>query len=196
MEPGRSSAAAYALPQDFRRIFDSAMPNLHLLALLLTGDQQKAEQCFVTGLEDCMQGNPVFKEWARSWAKRTIVRRAIGMMSPVIGHDQRNPANPSLEQMEQIRFPYLAIVRLAPFERFVFVMTVLERYSDQQSSELLDCTRKNVADARVRALQQLSLQSIKDPGNPIGCLDSGGTTHKPDFFLPTNDAPRGISGKR
>ncbi len=117
------------------------------------------------------------------------------MMSPMIGHNQRNPANHSLEQMEQIRFAYLATVRLAPFERFVFVMTVLERYSDQQSSELLDCTRKNVADARVRALQQLSLQSIEEPWNPIGCLDSGGTTQKPDFFLPRNDAPRGIREK-
>ena len=159
MEPGGSSSSEYMLPQDFCRLFESAMPSLHLLALLLTGDQQKAEQCFVTGLEDCLQGNPVFKEWAQSWAKRTIIRRAIGMMSPAIGRDQKNPANHNLEQMEQVRFPYLAIMRLPPFERFVLVLTVLERYSDQQSSELLDCTRKNVADARVRALQQLSLQS-------------------------------------
>lgn len=126
MEPGRSSSSEYMLPQDFCRLFESAMPNLHLLALLLTGDQQKAEKCFVTGLEDCVQGNPVFKEWAQSWAKRSIIRRAIGMMSPAIGRD-RNFANHNLEQMEQIRFPYLAIMGLPPFERFVLVLTVLER---------------------------------------------------------------------
>jgi DNA-directed RNA polymerase specialized sigma24 family protein len=46
------------------------------------------------------------------------------------------------------------LMGLAPFERFVFVMSVLEGYSDQECSILLDCTRKDVAEARIRALQQ------------------------------------------
>jgi hypothetical protein len=48
-----------------------------------------------------------------------------------------------------------AILELPPFERFVFIMSTLERYSDQDSSILLSCTRKDVAEARTRALQQL-----------------------------------------
>ena len=42
--------------------------SLHRLSLLLAADRQKAEQCFVSGLKELVNGSPVFKEWARSWA--------------------------------------------------------------------------------------------------------------------------------
>jgi hypothetical protein len=42
---------------------------------------------------------------------------------------------------------------LAPLERFVFVMSVLERYSDRECSLLLYCMVKDVIDARSRSLQ-------------------------------------------
>jgi hypothetical protein len=43
-------------------------------------DQEKAEQCFVIGLEDGVNNNSIFKEWARFWAQRMIVQSAIRMM--------------------------------------------------------------------------------------------------------------------
>jgi len=48
-----------------------------------------------------------------------------------------------------------AILKLAPLERFVFVMSTLEGYSDHDCSILLDCARRDVTGARARALQQL-----------------------------------------
>jgi hypothetical protein len=48
-----------------------------------------------------------------------------------------------------------AVLGLEPFERFVYVMTVLERYSDQDCSLLLGCVRRDVLDARSHALQQI-----------------------------------------
>ena len=33
---------------------------------------QKAEQCFVAGLAECVDGDSVFREWAHSWAMRVI----------------------------------------------------------------------------------------------------------------------------
>jgi len=48
-----------------------------------------------------------------------------------------------------------AILELAPFERFVFVMSALERYSDHECSILLGCAPREVTAARTRALQQL-----------------------------------------
>jgi hypothetical protein len=48
-----------------------------------------------------------------------------------------------------------AVLGLEPFERFVYVMTVLERYSDQDCSLLLGCVRRDVLDARSRALPQI-----------------------------------------
>ena len=75
-------AAAYANSDDFRRIFDENMNSLYLLAFLLTADHGKAEQCFVSGLEDAVEGNPVFKEWAHSWARRVIIQNAVRLINP------------------------------------------------------------------------------------------------------------------
>jgi hypothetical protein len=44
------------------------------------------------------------------------------------------------------------ILRLEHFERFVFVMSVLEKYSDQDCSVLLGCSRQDVGETkRVKA---------------------------------------------
>jgi hypothetical protein len=48
-----------------------------------------------------------------------------------------------------------AVLKLEPFERFVYVMSVRERYSDQRCSVLLGCARVEVSAARIRALQQI-----------------------------------------
>ena len=49
-----------------------------------------------------------------------------------------------------------SILGLEDFERFVFVMSVLEKYSDHDCSVLLGCSRQDVREARIRALQHLS----------------------------------------
>ncbi len=46
--------------------------------------------------------------------------------------------------------------RLVKTERFVFVMSVLEAYSDQECSLLLGCLRRDVADARIVAIKDLT----------------------------------------
>jgi hypothetical protein len=75
----------YALARDFCRIFTEEQTALYLLSLVLTADPEKAEECFVAGLEDSIQANPVFKEWARSWSKRMIIKSAIRLISPGVG---------------------------------------------------------------------------------------------------------------
>lgn len=70
-------ASPYASREDFSRIFTEDLNELYQLSFLLTGDHKKAEQCFVAGIEDSIHGNSVFREWARSWAKRAIIQNAI-----------------------------------------------------------------------------------------------------------------------
>src|SRR5271166_4326506 len=72
----------YATSANFCRVFQEDMNGLYLLSFLLTADREKAEQCFVSGLEDSVEGSPVFKEWARSWARRAIVRNAVRVIDP------------------------------------------------------------------------------------------------------------------
>ena len=158
----RTRTTPYASSDDFRRIFDEDMSGLYLLSFLLTADHEKAGQCYVSGLEDAVEGNPVFKEWARSWARRAVILNAMRLINPrPAGGNGRgrstsdsaknnNNASPIEQQVE-----FAAVLGLGPFERFVYAMTVLERYSDQECSVLLGCTRRDVLAARARAVQQL-----------------------------------------
>jgi DNA-directed RNA polymerase specialized sigma24 family protein len=146
----------YATRADFCRIFRDDMDRLYLLSFLLTGDHATAEKCFVGGLRMSREGNPVFKEWAQSWARRAIILNAIRMIRPRPTDDNVSPASDrSVGHAVTEPAEIADIVELAPFERFAFVMSVLERYSDHECSLQLACTRREVTAARTRALQQI-----------------------------------------
>jgi len=153
------SSGVYASAGDFERIFTEDMSGLYLLALLLTGDRDRAEECFVAAVGESTKGNRVFKEWARSWARRTIAQTAIRLVAPLqrSSGTTRNPF--SLRGLNYVPLALeaevCAILELTPLERFVFVMSVLERYSEQDCSILLGCSRKDVVAALARALQHL-----------------------------------------
>jgi hypothetical protein len=186
----------YANSDDFHRIFDEDMNGLYLLSFLLTADREKAEQCFVSGLEDAVKGNQVFRDWARSWARRTIILNAVRAIHPrpVEGSGRSRSAaidstGQTLPDGQQVEIA--AVVGLEPFERFVYVMTVLERYSDQECSVLLGCARGDVLAARTRALRQsgsaveLHHRRLADAGAETPGFDE---RHSPVLELPV--APR------
>jgi len=52
-----------------------------------------------------------------------------------------------------------AVLRPEPFERLVYAMSVLERYSDLDCSVFLSRARRVVLAARIRRLQQVEMQS-------------------------------------
>ena len=72
----RNEPNPYATREDFIKVFHEDMKGLYQLSFLLTGDHERAEKCFVAGIEDCVGENRVFREWARSWAKRIIIEKA------------------------------------------------------------------------------------------------------------------------
>ncbi len=139
------SSGAYASSADFERIFTEDMTGLYLLSLLLTGDRDKSEECFVAGVGETTSANRVFKEFARSWARRTIIQSAIRLAVPWqrSGKGTRSPVSPrDLNYVPlALEAEVSAILELAPLERFVFVMSVLERYSEHDCSILLGCSR-------------------------------------------------------
>ena len=92
-----TEADLYATHEDFHTVFDEGLKELYQLSFRLTRDPEKAERCLASGLEDCVRGNRVFREWARSWAKRTIIQ-AIRELKP-----QPNQSNsPCLEPSSPI----------------------------------------------------------------------------------------------
>jgi len=151
----KQTTTPYATQADFRRVFQEDMNRLYLLSFLLTGERDLAEQCFVSGLRMSSEGNPVFKEWATSWARRTIILTAIRMVRPRLGDPQRSSVPPKSAGPSAISRAEIAnIIALPPFERFVFVMSVLECYTEQECSLLLGCTRREATEARERALRR------------------------------------------
>jgi len=150
------SPTPYASRVDFCRIFYEGAHELYQLSFLLTGDHEKAEQCFVSGLENSVKGNRVFKEWARSWSRRAIIQCAVRVINPR-PIDEAPPSSWNLggNTLAVERGEIAAILELRPFDRFVYVMSVLERYSDQDCSVLLGCARQDVVAARLRVLQQI-----------------------------------------
>ena len=73
--------ARYATPPDYCRIFQEDMHPLYLLAFLLTTNHTRAEQCYVESMENLIKVNPVFKQAARSWIKRTVIQNAFKWFS-------------------------------------------------------------------------------------------------------------------
>jgi len=156
----------YATSRDFCRIYAEQMNSLYLLSLLLTADPQRAEQCFLSGFDEAVSNNSVFKERAHLWARRTIILDAIRLLCP-----RPNDENESNEAMrspligkeagkipaEVLAHPNFArIVELNSFERFIFIMSILEKYSDQECSLLLGCFRRDVIIARTAAIRHLA----------------------------------------
>jgi len=131
------------------------MDVLYWLALTLTSDQGKAEQCFVAGLEECIEGNSVFREWARSWSRRVVIKNAIRLMSPRPEVTLPPPVMRQKKARTEAEVVRAALSHLTPFDRFVYVMSVLEAYADRDCATLLRCSSAEVAEARIRALQQV-----------------------------------------
>ena len=160
----------YATAEDFGCVFAEGVDELYQLSFLLVADHHKAEQDFVAGLEDSLKENHVFKEWARSWAKRAIIQNAIREVKPRPLATSFSLAPPPYvvprPSYQGRHFEVDAILALEDFERFVFVMSVLDQYSEHECSLLLGCSQREIREARVRTLARLTDSSPTFfPGN-------------------------------
>lgn len=149
------NSTPYAVSADFCRVFADDMNGLYTLSFLLTADRDKAEECFISGLECSKNSNRIFKDWARSWSRRMVIQNAIRVISPTPDDGREKPSLQTIDGFPEARseneVALNAVLSLSTFERFVFVLSVLEHYSDQDCSILLECSRRDVALARARA---------------------------------------------
>lgn len=148
----------YATHEDFCKVFDSEIKPLYLLAYLLTANHEAAEKCFVLTVEEGFEQRNVFKGWVRSWVKHRLVKNAIRMMFHESPRMSRPPEHLIAVQDGPLADLIEGVTRLPLLDRFVFVLSVLERYSTQKCSVLLKCSGDRVVQARAAAANQLSLQ--------------------------------------
>jgi hypothetical protein len=149
-----------ATSDEFRKLFTEGN-NLYLLSFLLTANCEEAERCFVAGLADCVDGNPVFKEWASSWARNIIVHSAIRIIAPHVSPARSvasgsHSANENLPKTPLHNSPFASVLELEDFERFVYVLSVLERYPTRKCAVLLGTSSQQIVETRTRALQHLA----------------------------------------
>ena len=167
-----SVRSSYVGKRDFCAIFEQDMNTLYSLALLLTADHVSAEQAFLAAFNECLQGADVFPGWERSWSRRSVVKQAIRVVRP--RHDDSDVAT---DQSVANAVP-ARLLELRPFDRFVFAMTVLERYTVRESAVLLNCMPSDVEKARVRVLQSLGPAEPFAPTNRF-TADASQSTARP-----------------
>jgi len=150
----KNRSSEYATIGDFRELFIRGSRGFYLLSILLTADHEKAVRCLIASLDECINGNSAFREWAHSRARRTIVRNAVRMFTFNFGPSGPEPsAAPSATSLQD---SILArVLALEDFERFVFVLSILEKYSDQNCAVLL-----NVSPQRIRVTRNSALKHV------------------------------------
>jgi hypothetical protein len=131
------------------------MHSLYLLSFMLTADKDKAEQCFIGGLGECVEGIGAFMEWSRLWARRAIIKQAVAMMRPAPKDTDHWSPISTKGPAALNNGLFAAILSLCAFERFVFVLSILEGQSDGDCLSLLRCSRREVVIARELALRFL-----------------------------------------
>ena len=174
----------YATSEDFRQLFTEDSRGLYLLSFLLTANHEMAERCFVASLDECLNRNSVFREWAHSWARRMIVRNALRMITlqpsltrPVTVISE-SEGDGNLAGIALQDFPVARVLALESFERFVYVLAVLEKYPDQNCAVLLGVSKQTVREAKTSALRHVANfdRGETAPTNDLPCVGVGQET--------------------
>jgi len=138
--------------------------NLYLLCFLLTADKVLAEQCFAEAMDDyLLSPADALGDWSRGEGRASVIRRAVQIIRPVpkrveswsLGQGSR----PLLSAVHQ---PFSAITSLGAFDRFVFVLSVIEGESDETCAALLDCEVAEVGRSRDLANRLIAAVETED----------------------------------
>jgi hypothetical protein len=150
----RSSSRAdqYATAGEFCKIFLENMESLYTLALALTADKVAAEACLLSALEECKRTASVFRQWAHSWSRLAVIESAIRVVRPT-ANDVGDNTKIGDEIVGKSDSPADFVSKLRAFDRFTFVLSVLDRYSVRDCAILLKCRPHEIQRARLRALE-------------------------------------------
>ena len=158
-----SDKGEYASKEEFVSVFESERAGLQRLALLLTANSEAAKRCVIRAFRECIVRSAVSKEWVLSWARRMVIRNAISL---VIGPEVQACVDPnddadnglstfSRDDSVGTIATSESILALPKFERFVFIICVLERYSIHDCALLLGKSPREVNDVRNRVSNQV-----------------------------------------
>ncbi|MGA8087472.1 MAG: hypothetical protein WCA10_09210 [Terracidiphilus sp.] len=153
----------WGTPTDVQRQFAAAMSDLFCLALLLTAQADRAEECIIRSIRECMTSARVRSEELPAWVRNSVIRNGVAIVDESKGEshwhkeDQAIPLLPAASQGSVYTADYSAgILELSSFDRLVYVICVLERYSSRHCALLLRSSRERVREARVAAVAHIA----------------------------------------
>lgn len=149
----RNRTNEYATAIEFCQIFSKNMEALYTLALALTADKATAEQCLLMALEECKKTASVFKQWAQSWSRLAVIESAIRLVRPSANDVVGEARSANDEVIEKSGPAAVHVSKMQAFDRFTFVLSVLDRYSVRDCAILLKCRPQEIKRARQRAME-------------------------------------------
>lgn len=139
----------YGPGTEYADMFIEQMNYLYLFSFLLAADREIARKCFSLALDEYADAPGGFMDWVKQEGRRAVLRNAIRMIRPV----PTRAYSWSLVEVAQpltvaARQPFAAITSLSAFERFVFVMLLLEGLPEDECAILLNCGAQDIAIGR------------------------------------------------
>jgi hypothetical protein len=152
-----------ARKEEFAIVFDSERAALQKLALLLTANSEVAKRCLIHAFQECIESSSISKQWVLSWTRRMVIRNAISLVMSPGGRSFVNTSRNSNDQSivfspddsPGANAESESILNLPEFDRFVFVICVLERYSMHDCALLLGRSHRDISQARQRVGNQV-----------------------------------------
>src|SRR3974390_1565096 len=71
----------YATVDDVQKLFAAAMNDLFCLAFLLTANVDRAENCVIRSIRECMKSTRVLKENLQAWVRNSVIRHGIAIVT-------------------------------------------------------------------------------------------------------------------
>lgn len=153
----------YARKEEFVNVFECERVGLQRLAVLLTANREAAKRCLIGAFRECIASSSVSKEWVLRWTRRMVIRNAISLVMGPGGQSIVNTNDDAYngliaflsdDALGAIATPE-SILDLPEFERFVFIICVLERYSIHDCALLLSKSPREVDEVRHRVGNQV-----------------------------------------
>ena len=158
------SVHEYATPDDLQDLFASDMADLFRLAFLLTLDAEKAEQCLIQTMHECMASTSVIKWWLPVWIRNALIQNAIRVVTgslarplrQILQHETVSAIRKAQHSAIDASHESPGILQLSDFDRLVYVICVVERYPARDCATFLGRSRREVRDAQNRASEQVT----------------------------------------
>lgn len=138
--------------------------DLYLLCFLLTSDKMLAEQCFSEAMDDYLRSpTAALGNWARGQGRASVIGRAVQLIRPLPKQVQSWPFLPGTTPLlSAVHQPFSAITSLGAFDRFVFVLSVIEGESDEACATMLECELAQIERSRDLANRLIAAVETND----------------------------------